>query len=409
MFILPEKLKKLRELGLTEYQSRAYLALLEVGEATASQLSSISQVPRTRTYTTMNQLHEKGLVETKPETPIKYRAIPFEKYLERRISKLKEEAFNLESKKERLSKEFTVRCEEAPPRRGRFRVFYGRRNMMEALERMYESAEREILHLGTGNTPGRLTKAMMSLGKRLKKKGVNVKLVLPVNLGNREDVVRLQTFAEVRHTERTSIMPIVVVDSSQALMADLMKDNKNISLGDSVALWTNDEIIVRGLEEMISDIWIGAIEIERFDLEGMSVHNLMKWLLTLEMKTQDFIDRMVKQIGSEIGKDFKSRDIDGILDEIARYWDIHGLGKVRVTRKKPLEIVIENRLQYATTPNIGNPLCRITEGVLQRVMDEKLDVASSVREEECHGSGGCCAFRIDFGRKAVMEERNSVK
>ncbi|MFQ5815707.1 MAG: hypothetical protein ACE5G7_04345 [Candidatus Hydrothermarchaeaceae archaeon] len=72
--------------------------------------------------------------------------------------------------------------------------------------------------------------------------------------------------------------------------------------------------------------------------------------------------------------------------------------------KKPIEIVIENSMDYATTPNVGNPIYRITEGVLQKLMDERLDVSSQVREEKCHGSSvGCCAFRIDLGRKKAKK------
>lgn len=399
MPVTPERVKKLQDLGLTEYQAKTYLALLDIGEASASQLPSLSQVPRTRIYTTMNQLHEKGLVETKPETPIKYRAIPFEKYLEREIKRIKETALELESKRDQLSKEFRISGEEAPPKSGRFRVFYGRRNMMEQVEKMYASAEREILHLGTMNTPGRLTKALMAVGKSLKKRGVKVKIVLPVNLENREDLSKLQEFAEVRHAVRKSIMPILVMDSNQALIADLMKDDKNISLGDSIALWTNDEMIVKGLGEVVVDVWESGIEIGRLASGMTETYNLLKWLLSMDIKTHGFIDRMVEQIGSEMSNELKSSEAKGVFKEMAVYWAANGLGKMRVEGEKPIRLVVYDGLEYATTPSLGNPLCRITESVLKKVIDDKLGVASKVVEEECVGLGDeRCTFRIDLGR-----------
>ena len=60
-----ERLKKLEDFGLTEYQARVYLALLEFEEATASQIPSASKVPRTKIYGIMRQLHDKGLVQIK--------------------------------------------------------------------------------------------------------------------------------------------------------------------------------------------------------------------------------------------------------------------------------------------------------------------------------------------------------
>src|SRR5439155_9519031 len=73
-----ERVRKLMEHGLTEYQARVYLTLLDLGAATASQISPLSKVPRTRIYTTMQQLHQKGLVQILPETPLRYEPVAFD-------------------------------------------------------------------------------------------------------------------------------------------------------------------------------------------------------------------------------------------------------------------------------------------------------------------------------------------
>jgi len=62
-----ERLKKLEDFGLTEYQARVYLALLEFDVATAGQIPSASKVPRTKIYGIMRQLHDKGLVQIVPD------------------------------------------------------------------------------------------------------------------------------------------------------------------------------------------------------------------------------------------------------------------------------------------------------------------------------------------------------
>src|SRR5208337_1354376 len=59
----------LRRLGLTEYESRLYLALLRNGPIKASQLSFFGQVPRTKTYGAINELQRKGLVNITPGKP----------------------------------------------------------------------------------------------------------------------------------------------------------------------------------------------------------------------------------------------------------------------------------------------------------------------------------------------------
>jgi sugar-specific transcriptional regulator TrmB len=55
-------LKKLRRVGLTEYEAKAYLALLNVHLSTAMQASEKSGVPRTRIYSVLESLKEKGWV-----------------------------------------------------------------------------------------------------------------------------------------------------------------------------------------------------------------------------------------------------------------------------------------------------------------------------------------------------------
>ena len=104
-----ERLKKLEEFGLTEYQARVYLALLEFDVATAGQIPSASKVPRTKIYGIMRQLHDKGLVQIVPETPLKYRAVPFDNFLQKKIKDMRKNAEEMEANIEELSKDFAVK------------------------------------------------------------------------------------------------------------------------------------------------------------------------------------------------------------------------------------------------------------------------------------------------------------
>ncbi|MFQ5885502.1 MAG: TrmB family transcriptional regulator, partial [Thermoplasmata archaeon] len=149
MPINERRIEKMKELGLTEYQARVYLTLLDLGISKASQVPSISRVPRTRIYSTMNQLHEKGLVEIIPESPIKYRPVPISDYLDKVAESHMRTADEIVSKKEELEQEFAVRGGMEAEETGRFEAIYGRRNVRERITRMYEESESEILLIGT--------------------------------------------------------------------------------------------------------------------------------------------------------------------------------------------------------------------------------------------------------------------
>jgi len=62
----------LRELGLTDYETRAYLALLERGVLTASQVSENAGVPYSKVYETLTSLERKGWIETEKGRPGRY-------------------------------------------------------------------------------------------------------------------------------------------------------------------------------------------------------------------------------------------------------------------------------------------------------------------------------------------------
>jgi len=64
--------KALRELGLTEYETAAYLSLVEGGQISASDVSSRSKVPYSRIYDVLGRLEEKGFIQVQRGRPTIY-------------------------------------------------------------------------------------------------------------------------------------------------------------------------------------------------------------------------------------------------------------------------------------------------------------------------------------------------
>ena len=64
--------KVLHEVGLTEYETKAYLILLERGVMTASEVSEYGGIPYSKVYETLNSLEKKGWVEAERGRPTRY-------------------------------------------------------------------------------------------------------------------------------------------------------------------------------------------------------------------------------------------------------------------------------------------------------------------------------------------------
>jgi len=67
--------EKLRHVGLTEYEAKAYLALLNSHLCTATQTAEKSGVPRTKIYSVLESLSGKGWVRVYSGVPLLFKAL----------------------------------------------------------------------------------------------------------------------------------------------------------------------------------------------------------------------------------------------------------------------------------------------------------------------------------------------
>jgi sugar-specific transcriptional regulator TrmB len=95
-------MEKLQQVGLTEYEAKAYLALLNTHLSTATKVSEKSGVPRTKIYSVLEALKHKGWVRVYSGVPLLFKAVEplavfekvkgdLEKFLESVQTTLKEE------------------------------------------------------------------------------------------------------------------------------------------------------------------------------------------------------------------------------------------------------------------------------------------------------------------------------
>lgn len=257
-----DRIRKLMDHGLTEYQARVYLTLLDLGTATASQVTPHARVPRTRIYATMSQLHEKGLVEIIPETPLRYKAVPFENYLTKTVDDLRERAGVLEKNLDGIAKEFAVIGQITPEEKGRFEAIYGRRNARERLIKMYESTEKSWVGIGTTRSPGRV---MRGFGEHIIEKaakGVRFRYAFPVTPENLKDVQRLSKYAQIRTVDFTVPMYMHVSDAREFIMSHPIPDDDSFYRGDDICIWTDDKALAQAVANIMERTWEAAQKVD---------------------------------------------------------------------------------------------------------------------------------------------------
>jgi len=250
-----ERLARLKTFDLTDYQARVYLSLLDLGTATAAQIPPRSGVPRTRIYGTMAQLHERGLVEILPESPLRYMAVPFASFLTKVAADHKERARRLEEDLPDLAREFAAGAGAEPEGRGRFEAIRGRKNARERLLKMYTAATKTVIAIGTVNSPGRIRSALGGHVLDRWRQGVQIRFGFPISDENTEDIAKLSEHAEVRNVDFLMPVYLHVVDSRQFLMSHPIPDDESSYRGDDITIWSDDPAIAAAIGRMAERIW----------------------------------------------------------------------------------------------------------------------------------------------------------
>ena len=82
MSISDKSRKAMENLGLTGYEIRVYLSLLDTNSMTASDISKKSGVPYSKIYEVLNSLEEKGWLESGSSRPKSFSPSPPRRRLE---------------------------------------------------------------------------------------------------------------------------------------------------------------------------------------------------------------------------------------------------------------------------------------------------------------------------------------
>ncbi len=394
MLTFEERLNKLKEFGLTEYQGRAYLALLELNSATANKIPAVSRVPRTKIYGIMRQLHDKGLVHIIPETPLKYKAVPFKRFLEQRVTQLKDEADELNRSIEPLVEVFKVEP-HIPDEQGKFEMFYSRRNVRNKIRDMYSNAKKRIVSIGNEHSPGRIIRTSFSIIEDISKKGIGIEYGFPVNKNNIDKVERLAKHATVKNIEREPSMHFIIVDGDECLLVHRIPNDEDPIRGEDIAIWSNDKAIVETMQEFAEDLFNNGLNYTTYNIIRPVWSNITNWLKSLQIDYDQYLSHLGYDLGVELSKKFKGRKLKTLLKEMQTFWSKNNLGTIQIVKQKPLEITMDNHMDCNQKKDIVVAQCNFIKSLLSAILEEKLGVKCSIKEVDCRPEHNTyCKFRI---------------
>jgi len=146
----------LRDLGLSEYEARAYRSLLRASPTTAKELSRASDVPMGRIYDVLNGLEQYGLARSQAASrPKKYVAVEPDVALDRLLADKREELEEQARQYESVVEELGEELEAAEPVEEQFwTAAVGAEETLDLLiERLSVAEERIVVVAGGDPTP----------------------------------------------------------------------------------------------------------------------------------------------------------------------------------------------------------------------------------------------------------------
>ena len=266
---IPEDLiKSLMFFGLSRNEAKAYLALLQLRQASASTVAKLSNVPRQEIYRVLPHLEKLGMAEAIIGKPTKFLAISPEEALSelinyqqeilaKRISELRQAKSVLESELKKLEGKSAGLTRFEP---AHYILISGQRLVNEKIQEMLQKAKNEVLWMA----PKLEIRVAVIYGRdemlrRCAGRKVKVRIITEVDEKNVADLIKLSKFCEIRHAPNVT-STITIVDGKELIIGSAVHFSE--SLNDEELrhkLWTNDLSHINIMRDFFEKVWSSSI------------------------------------------------------------------------------------------------------------------------------------------------------
>jgi sugar-specific transcriptional regulator TrmB len=232
----------LKEIGLTEYETRAYLHLLRIGATTASQVSEEAEVPYSKIYEVLNSLERKGWVEARAGRPRRYYPkSPIEAFEATRLRLENTMGDWRHSIMEELQPLFEKReIREKPD----VWILRGDYDALAKLKELISEARSELMVAVPALTKPLVDAILPVLSSII---NVNVKVTIMVSKDQNTDIEMLSQLGEVRRRD-SMFGGGVIADGHQALL--ILGEKKP-----SLIIWSDHTGLVKFAKDYFQYLW----------------------------------------------------------------------------------------------------------------------------------------------------------
>jgi sugar-specific transcriptional regulator TrmB len=246
--------RSLQEFGLTDYEIRSYTSLLEIGPATASELSEASGVPYSKIYEVLGSLEKKGWIEMEHGRPSRYYPKPPSVAMEITKSQLESA---LKTNEALVLDELQPLYEKKGVReRPDIWIVRGDFNVLAKVRETIEHVQKEIL-AAVPALPDSLAEPLIPLVKTIVDRGVKVQL-MTMKTPMTQTMLKLTKLCDVRVREQM-FGGGIIADGREVILLLGQEGDEAISLG----IWSDHIGLAKFAKNYFEYLWQDSAENEK--------------------------------------------------------------------------------------------------------------------------------------------------
>ncbi|MCS7135617.1 MAG: helix-turn-helix domain-containing protein [Nitrososphaerota archaeon] len=250
-----ERVKKaMQNLGLTDYEIRAYLPLIQIGPLTASELSNIAEIPYSKIYEVLGSLEEKGWVEVEGGRPARYHAKSPVTAVETMKLKLEEK---LQQNSDIIISELMPIFEDRwAKEKPDIWILRGEHNILTKLKELIANCERELL-LATPMLPKEILRTLLPFFITIKGKNGRVQIMLTSDT-DQQTLRKIAEVAEVRIREHMFGCG-AIRDLREVMIIFAAENGKR----PAIAIWSEHTSLAKFARDYFDYLWNSAYTVKK--------------------------------------------------------------------------------------------------------------------------------------------------
>jgi sugar-specific transcriptional regulator TrmB len=257
---IEERVETLNQLGLTFNQARAYLALLELGSASAREVAKRSKITRQDIYRVIPALQEIGIIEKKVAIPTLYAALPMRQGLSILLERKTIAQEQLHKKTIELMLDLKNNPKKQQPHEdNQFSMISGKKVITQKIKKDIQKAH---ISLDIVTSKERFSLTLLELEdfyNKVLKKGIEIRIITENQQIANEAQEVIHTLAKkpgfkIRYIDKKPEAIVSIIDKKQAFIIL----SSTAHLQNASALLSNNECFAALVQSYFEEKWLKA-------------------------------------------------------------------------------------------------------------------------------------------------------